>query len=69
MNKFWLALVFQGKASAPVFFTSKSDLEEYVTLTSGAIGIIEVPSESKLRTVIIDGKKIFSFIKFKTNYS
>ena len=58
-NKYWLALVFQGKVKAPVFFHSASDLEMFVAETPGAIGVIEAPSPEKTRKIIIDGKKSF----------
>ncbi len=56
-NKYWLALVFQGKAKAPVFFNSASELESFVAETPGAIGVIESSSSDKVRQVIVDGKK------------
>ena len=31
LNKFWLALVFQGKAKAPFFYGSASEVESYVS--------------------------------------
>lgn len=58
-NKYWLALVFQGKAKAPAFFMSPGDLETYVSQTPGAIGIVEENPETKSKTLIIDGKKSF----------
>lgn len=60
LNKYWLALVFQGKAQAPNFFTSPSDLEAFVAQNPGAIGILEpayvMPD---LKVLIIDGMKSF----------
>jgi hypothetical protein len=41
LNKFWLALVFQGKAKAPVFYGSSTDVENYVAQNPGAIGVVE----------------------------
>ncbi|MEO7871744.1 MAG: hypothetical protein ABIT08_04035 [Bacteroidia bacterium] len=58
-NKYWLALVFQGKAKAPYFFHSASELETFVTETPGAIGVIETPPSAKIRQISIDGKKSF----------
>lgn len=61
LNKFWLALVFQGKASAPNFFNSVPELESYVEQNPGAIGIIN-ESESlppDIKTILVDGKKFF----------
>jgi hypothetical protein len=57
LNKFWLALVFQGKAPAPAFFNTAEDLENFVSQNPGAIGIVDQLSHSdNLRTIIIDGK-------------
>ena len=59
LNKFWLALVFQGKAKAPMFFSSTIELETYVQITPGAIGIIEESGQVKLKPISVDGKKSF----------
>jgi len=56
LNKYWLALVFQGKADAPNFFTSEVELEEFVAQTNGAIGIVSRPPASG-KIILIDGKK------------
>jgi hypothetical protein len=57
VNKYWLALVFQGKAKAPVFFNTATELESYISQTPGAIGIVEESTDVKSKTVMIDGKK------------
>src|SRR5687768_11125049 len=36
LNKFWLALVFQGKAPAPAFFSTATELENFVAQNPGA---------------------------------
>ncbi len=60
LNKFWLALVFQGKAKAPVFFGSASEVENYVSQNPGAIGVVEAGYQVKgARIIPIDGKKSF----------
>ncbi len=60
LNKYWLALVFQGKAQAPVFFTSVTDLQNFVAQNPGAIGIVDKPvATSEVRAVMIDGKTSF----------
>lgn len=60
LNKYWLSLVFQGKAQAPVFFTSVGDLQNFVAQNPGAIGIIDKPvSNAEVRSVVIDGKTSF----------
>lgn len=58
LNKFWLALVFQGKAKAPTFFSTPAELEVYISQTPGAIGIIDGQQLPKSKTILIDGKKI-----------
>ncbi len=57
LNKYWLALVFQGKADAPNFFNSESELAAFVGQTQGAIGVVGRESEDA-RPVLVDGKKI-----------
>ena len=60
LNKFWLALVFQGKAQAPNFFNSESDLENFVAQNPGAIGILDKPTSfPQLKSILIDGQKTF----------
>jgi ABC-type phosphate transport system substrate-binding protein len=57
LNKYWLALVFQGKADGPTFFNSANELETFVAQTPGAIGVIgETPTIAQ-KTIIVDGKK------------
>ncbi|SFC35793.1 hypothetical protein [Spirosoma endophyticum] len=56
LNKYWLALVFQGKADAPNFFNSESELEEFVAQTKGSIGVVNQVSPTN-RAILIDGKK------------
>jgi ABC-type phosphate transport system substrate-binding protein len=60
VKKFWLQLVFQGKALAPDFFNSEAELKAFVSQNEGAIGIIEIPGDSPdVQVVSIDGKKEF----------
>lgn len=60
LKKFWLALVFQGKADAPVFFNSETELKNFVSENEGAIGIIDILVDTPdIRVVSIDGKKEF----------
>lgn len=56
LNKYWLALVFQGKGHAPVFFTSTTDLENFIAQTPGAIGVTAPPANNA-RSVLVEGKK------------
>lgn len=57
LNRFWLALVFQGKTSAPTFFNSMSELESFVAQTPGAIGIVQHATSNESKLIAIDGKK------------
>jgi hypothetical protein len=60
LNKFWLALVFQGKVSAPNFFNSVDELENFVAQNPGAIGIVnEQAHTSDIKTLTINGKRTF----------
>jgi|SRR6185437_2477651 len=60
VNKFWLALVFQGKAQAPKFFSSTEELKDFVAQNRGAIGILDKPfSDTEIKFIAIDGKQSF----------
>ena len=60
LNKYWLALVFQGKAQAPTFFNSTSELETFVAQTPGAIGIVDkLITDGDVKPVSINGQKTF----------
>jgi ABC-type phosphate transport system substrate-binding protein len=60
LKKHWLALVFQGKAEAPAFFNTVSELQAFVSENPGAIGIIDqTPSASGTQVVLIDGRRSF----------
>ncbi len=58
LQKYFLALVFQGKVSAPEFFDTTSDLEAFVARTPGAIGIVKQPSSGGHKAILIDGKRL-----------
>jgi len=58
LKKFWLALVFEGKADAPVFFNTVAEIESFVAENPGAIGVIDQPvSNNDTHIILIDGKK------------
>lgn len=60
LNKFWLGLVFQGKAKAPVFYGSSSEVENFVSQNPGAIGVVDASYQLKdSRVISIEGKKSF----------
>jgi ABC-type phosphate transport system substrate-binding protein len=59
LNKFWLAMVFQGKAGSPNFFSSASELENFVAQNPGAIGILDqVANNDAITTIQVDGEKL-----------
>ena len=55
LNKYFLALVFQGKVKAPTFFNSISELENYVSQTPGAIGVSQKTTDSPNKIILVDG--------------
>jgi len=54
MNKHYLTMVFQGKISAPKFFTSESELVQFISSTKGAIGIASKPLTRGGKTITIN---------------
>jgi ABC-type phosphate transport system substrate-binding protein len=45
LQKFWLGLVFQGRANAPVFLNSSAEILDYVKRNPGAIGMVKMPEK------------------------
>lgn len=56
LQKYFLALVFQGKGRSPAFFDSVDELEDFVAKTPGAIGVLQQTSNGSIKTVLVDGK-------------
>ena len=54
LNKHWLSLVFQGKAKAPVFFSSEKELIDFVNQNKGAIGIVHKSAAGSARIISIE---------------
>lgn len=46
MQKYWLALVFQGRSNPPVFLNSDEEIIEYVAKNPGAIGIVNTTTKN-----------------------
>ncbi|HMT28477.1 MAG TPA: hypothetical protein PKD91_04285 [Bacteroidia bacterium] len=59
LNKYWLSLVFQGKAKAPAFFNSEKELMDFVNQNKGSIGIIDKNSAGSSRTITVENKNSF----------
>jgi hypothetical protein len=57
LNKYFLALVFQGKVKAPTFFNTTGELEAYVAQTPGAIGVVPKAKDPALKIIAVDGKQ------------
>lgn len=59
LNKYFLALVFQGKVKAPTLFNTPDELINFVSQTPGAIGVKQYSEDSEAKVVLVDGKKQF----------
>ena len=55
LQKYFLLLVFQGKARAPNYFDSVTELEAFVAKTPGAIGVVGQQTNSSVKVVVVDG--------------
>lgn len=52
VKKYWLSLVFQGRANPPVYCDSDSEVLQYIKKTPGAIGIIQQATSCPSQYVI-----------------
>ena len=60
VKRFWLGLSFSGKADAPIFCNSISELETIVAQTPGAIAILDkISINTNTKTIVVDGKNSF----------
>lgn len=58
VKKYWVQIVFRGKASTPKYFDTEDEVKHYVAQTPGAIGIVgSGPLNSPTRIVQVDGKR------------
>jgi ABC-type phosphate transport system substrate-binding protein len=46
LHKYWLGLVFQGRANAPVFLNSSAEIIDYVKKNQGAIGMVKMSEKA-----------------------
>jgi len=53
VQKYWLSLVFQGRANPPVFLDSDEEVINYVKRTSGSIGVITAGNPDLPKNLII----------------
>jgi ABC-type phosphate transport system substrate-binding protein len=45
VQKFWLSIVFQGRAKSPKFFDTEEEMVDFIRKTPGAIGVL--PSDKR----------------------
>ncbi|MEN9509161.1 MAG: hypothetical protein RLZZ621_1724 [Gemmatimonadota bacterium] len=54
MQRYWLALVFQGRATPPVFLDSADEMIAYVRRTPGAIAVVPTsPADLQIRDLVV----------------
>jgi len=53
VQKYWLSLVFQGRANPPVFLDTDEEIINYVKKTVGAIGVVSAGAQNIPRNFII----------------
>jgi hypothetical protein len=53
MQRFWLALVFQGRAAPPIFVDSVEEMVSYVRRTPGAIALVPRDSVSTAGPLLV----------------
>lgn len=56
LNKYFLAMVFQGKINRPNLFDSEQELEDFVANTPGAIGVLQKANNVGLITISVNGQ-------------
>jgi len=56
MQKYWLSLVFQGRADPPLFFATDEEVIKYVQNNKGAIGFINSKNKALAESLFIDVK-------------
>ena len=59
VNKFYMALVFQGQITAPKFCGSEEELKSYVKNTKGAVGILPAKDAGGIKKIKVDGSDAF----------
>jgi ABC-type phosphate transport system substrate-binding protein len=42
LQKYWLALVFQGRANPPIFLNSSLEIVDYIKKNPGSIGVVKL---------------------------
>ena len=58
-SKYWLAMIFQGRVSAPQYFNTQESIVAFVNENTAAIGICDSKWGGENNILSIDGKKEF----------
>lgn len=53
MQRFWLSLVFQGRASPPMTFDTADEIIRFVRRTPGAIAVVPATAEEIPRNLVV----------------
>ena len=53
MQRFWLGLVFQGRASPPVSFDTAAEIVQFVRRTPGAIAVVPATTDDIPRNLVV----------------
>ena len=48
VQKFWLSIVFQGRAKSPKFFDTEQEMIDFVKRNPGAIGVLPLDKKSMI---------------------
>lgn len=54
MKRYWLGLVFQGRANPPSFLNSSEEMIQYISKNSGAFGVVICKKEDIPPHLIIE---------------
>ena len=54
VQKYWLSLVFQGRADPPIFFNSDEETINFIEKNKGSIGFIQTKNKSKAANYIVE---------------
>jgi ABC-type phosphate transport system substrate-binding protein len=53
MQKYWLSLVFQGRANPPIFLDNDDEIIEYVKDNPGAVGVVNSTNKNITNSIKI----------------
>ena len=60
VKKYWIQIVFRGKAATPKHFDSEEALISYIANTPGAIGVVSAEANTEsLKVIAVDGEEVW----------